>query len=330
MRSETKTRVSRSSKVGSVLNQIKGSAAALTIMLSFSKLNLLGLIVSATLLFQAPSCLAAATLQSETLEAWHAYVERATADLRMQAEPGRLFLSVNEKDGTLQKIQQGQPLVTPSRADMPIKVSGGLIHDWVGTIFVPNVSMTEVVAVLRDYDHYKDFYAPTVVTSKLERSFATRDSFSMLLSNRVLVKSALQCSYQASYTKIDDHRWYSITEATDIEEITKYGSPQEHASLEDQGTGLIWRLANFVRLQERDSGVFIQVETIALSRTIPASLSWLVVPTVNRVAKSTITVSLRRTQEAVQKRMLEGQSAKQPEQRLNLSGDRAALHGETR
>jgi len=43
---------------------------------------------------------------------------------------------------------------------------------------------------------------------------------------------------------------------------------------EGEGTGLIWR-----RFEERDGGVYVEVEAIALSRDVPASLRWLVEPT---------------------------------------------------
>ena len=48
----------------------------------------------------------------------------------------------------------------------PKKVSGGLIHDWMGAVFVPNLKLDDILKVTRDYDHYKEFYRPSVVESK--------------------------------------------------------------------------------------------------------------------------------------------------------------------
>ena len=53
------------------------------------------------------------------------------------------------------------------------------------------------------------------------------------------------------------------------------------------------------RYEEREGGVYIEIEAIALSRDIPASLRWLVEPVVRRVAKASLTNSLQQTRDAV-------------------------------
>jgi len=35
---------------------------------------------------------------------------------------------------------------------------GALIHDWLGTIFIPGAGVAQVKAVLQDYENYKVFY----------------------------------------------------------------------------------------------------------------------------------------------------------------------------
>jgi hypothetical protein len=67
----------------------------------------------------------------------------------------------------------------------------------------------------------------------------------------------------------------------------------------DAGSGYIWRLYSLSRFEQRDGGVYIELEAIALSRNVPASLHWLVNPIVRRVSRNSLELSLQKTAEAV-------------------------------
>jgi hypothetical protein len=98
---------------------------------------------------------------------------------------------------------------------------------------------------------------------------------------------------------VSDRRSYSVSETTRIQEIENYGEPDQRALHEDEGRGLIWRLFSITRFEERDGGVYIELEAIALSRDIPISLRWVIEPIVRRISKSSLTTSLRQTEDAV-------------------------------
>jgi hypothetical protein len=68
---------------------------------------------------------------------------------------------------------------------------------------------------------------------------------------------------------------------------------------EGEGTGLLWRLFSITRFEERDGGIYIELEAIALSRDIRASLRWMIEPIVRRVSKSSLITSLQQTEGAV-------------------------------
>jgi hypothetical protein len=68
---------------------------------------------------------------------------------------------------------------------------------------------------------------------------------------------------------------------------------------EDQGTGLIWRLASITRLEERDGGVYAELEAIALSRDIPAAFRLFVTPIVRRVSRESLATSFHQTKIAI-------------------------------
>jgi hypothetical protein len=180
------------------------------------------------------------------------------------------------------------------------KVPSGLIHDWLGVGFVRNVKIEDIVRVLRDYDRYKEIYRPGVIDSMSRGTEGLKDLFSMRLANRsVVAKTALDTDCEASYIRVDDRHWYGFSNTTRIQEVDKFGTPKERTLPVDQGAGLIWRLSSITRLEERDGGVYAELEAIALSRDIPAAFRVFVTPIVRRVSRDSLATSLHQTKVAI-------------------------------
>ena len=182
----------------------------------------------------------------------------------------------------------------------PKRVPSGLIHDWVGAAFIPGATLQGVLQVVRDYGRYKDLYRPDLIDSKVIDTGETKDRFSMLLMHKTsFLRTALDTECESCFVHVDDRRIYSISRATRIQEVDEYGGPGQHTLPEDKGKGLIWRLFSVTRYAERDGGVYLELEALALSRDIPSSLRWLVEPIVRRVSRASLSESLRQTGEAV-------------------------------
>lgn len=241
----------------------------------------------------------AADLKSETVQLWEDYVNAAdTRHANRLAQGG--FLSSDQVTGQITRLRNGEVVVTPANQNVPLKVKSGLIHDWMGAAFIPHTKLDEVLPVLRDYDRYKDYYRPSVVYAKRIATSEWKDRFSMVLMNKsAIARTALDAEYQTAYTKVDDHRWLSVTDATRIREIAEYDTPSQYILPENHGIGLIWRVHSITHFEERDGGVYIEVEAIALSRDIPAVLRWVVEPIVRRVSRASLAASLQQTQAAV-------------------------------
>ncbi len=257
-------------------------------------------IAAVLILLRFHPALSAATLKPETKEAWDAYLRTATASMQARLEPGAHFLWLDDEPGLAQQIRTKGAYVAPIGPHIPKKVPSGLIHDWIGVGFIPNAKIEDIWRVVRDYDHYKDVYQPGCIESAAHGSDGTKDFFSMRLVNRsVVAKTALDTEGEASFFRVDDRRWYSISNTTHIREVDKFGTPEQHTLPEDEGTGLIWRLTSITRLEERDGGVYAELEAIALSRDIPAALRFFVTPIVRRVSRDSLAVSLHQTKVAI-------------------------------
>lgn len=243
--------------------------------------------------------LSAAELKLETVRAWDGYVQAAQAEMKERIRTGN-FLWVDEKAERRRDVRSGMTLVAPMGAHCPTSVPNGLIHHWIGAAFLPHVTVDDVFSVLRDYGRYKEFYRPIVVDSKPLSPTGADDRFSMIVLNRVLfARNAMDSDYQGSYIQIDGRRWYNITYSTRVQEVENYGEGSESRLAEGTGSGYIWRLYSISRFEERDGGVYVELEAMALSRDIPVSLRWLVNPMVRRISRSSLLTSLEQTRDAV-------------------------------
>jgi len=242
----------------------------------------------------------AATLKPETEAAWDAYLQQATAAMQARLQPGANFLWLEEEPGRTEFVRTKGPLIGPVNKHIPQKVSHGLIHDWLGAGFVPNVRIEDILRIVRDYNSYKRIYRPGVIDSLSHGSEGEKDLFFMRLANRsVVAKTALDAECEAHYIRVDDHRWYAYSNTISIKELAHFGTPEQTTLPEGTGTGLIWRLSSITRLEERDGGVYAELEALALSRDIPTAFRAFVTPIVRRVSRDSLATSLRQTKVAI-------------------------------
>ena len=246
----------------------------------------------------APAASRAAELKEETLKTWDAYLQAANSQMGSRLQGS--FLWVDEVPDRQQRVRGGEILVSSTGQENPKPVPSGLIHDWIGAAFIPDARLEDILSAVRDYGDYKEFYKPTVVDSKLLGTDGACDKYSMRVVNKEAVaETALDMEYKTCYHRIDEHRWYSITETTRVQELRHYGRANEQELSPDHGTGFIWRLYSVARFEERDGGIYVELEAVALSRDVPSALRWVVNPIVRRVSRNSMLVSLQQMEEAV-------------------------------
>jgi len=242
----------------------------------------------------------AADLSPDTVAAWQQYLRIVDGRMQSRLDGVQPFLWVDEDPARAQRVRRGEIVVSDLRRKVATAVPHGQIHDWIGGAFIPGASVAEVLAVVRDYDHYKEFFKPTVVDSRSIGQAGPRQHFEMLWLQKVLfVTAAIDAEYQSTYFPVDDKRWYSTSSSTRIQEIENYGEADERKLPPGSGCGCLWKVHSIARFQERDGGVYVEIEAVGLSRDIPASLRWMVAPVVSRVSRNGVINSLRETRDAV-------------------------------
>jgi len=247
-----------------------------------------------------PGLLSALELQPDTLKAWDDYIRSADTRMQTRVDGQRPFLWTDEAPDRGARLQRGEILVAPVVERGTRTVAGGLIHDWLGAAFIPHATIEGLLAVVHDYGRYKEFYRPVVADSKVLACTEMDQKFSMVWQHRVLlINAAMEGQYQARDFALDERRGYNIANTTQVREIESYGKNDEYLLPPGQGSGFIWRLHSIARYEERDGGVYLELEAVALTRSIPPSLRWLVSPVVSRLSIDSLATSLRQTRDAV-------------------------------
>jgi hypothetical protein len=245
--------------------------------------------LAAVILFAASS--RGAELRRETLDAWSQYLASANASMVGRAQG--TFLWVDESADRLNRVRSGEVIVSPL-GHTPQAVPSGLVHHWIGAAFIPGVRVDDVIAVIRNYNRYTEFYKPSVIDAKTLSQQAAEDRFSVVvIDNAMFMRHALDSEYQSRFVEVDGSKWYSIAETTRVQEVSDEGRIPD-----GEGSGYIWRLCTISRFLERDGGVYIETEAIALSRPIPMALHWVVDPIIKRVSRASLGTSLKQTRDA--------------------------------
>jgi hypothetical protein len=247
-----------------------------------------------------PMLVSALELQRDTLKAWDEYIHHADALMQPRLDRKQPFLWSDEAADRGARLRNGEILIEPMTGRGTQSVENGLIHDWLGAVFIPNATLANLSAVVHDYDRYSQVYKPVVTDSKMLACSQTDQKFSMVWQRRILfISAAIRSQYEARDFPVDASRGYNILNTTQVQEIKSYGRRDESLLPPGQGNGYIWRLHSIARYEERDGGVYLELEAIALTRDIPASLRGLVNPVVNRLSINSLTTSLKQTREAV-------------------------------
>jgi len=251
-------------------------------------------------LLARPEAARAMELETGTLQAWNQYIQAMQAPSKESMASGQTFLRIDAHPAKRQMLREGRVLVWPGTGDGAISVPSGLIHDWVGTIFIPDATLDQVLAVVRDFDNYKDHYKPSVIGSKLLGNDGNHPEFRLRFEKKVLVVIAtIDCTFREHFVTVGPDRVWARALSTSAQEIEHPGEADERTLPDGTGDGYLWRLGAESRFEAADGGVYLQLEAVGLSRDVPVLSRWFLDPIVNRLSRGAIEESLRRTRQAV-------------------------------
>jgi hypothetical protein len=214
-------------------------------------------------------------------------------------------LPSERREAAYARLRMGQIRIEPMRSlddGHAIRIPRGLIHDWVGVIFLPGATIPQVLAVLRDYDNHQNIYKPDVRRSKMLQRSDNRFEVYLQFYRKSIVTVVINANFDVQYTQLDGTHSMSRSYSTRIAEVQNAGKPDERELPVGRDHGYLWRLYTYWRMEEKDGGVYLQNESIALTRSVPWEFAWLVNPLIRSIPRAVLSNLLRDTRRAVLKK----------------------------
>lgn len=229
------------------------------------------------------AAVAAIDLQPQTSQAYDVFLDRARRTFESRAASHRG--PKTSQDG----VFSGRP----ASEDGIVEVPGGLVHHWVGTAFVRGVKLADVMEVSESYNVYSKMYKAVLSSRILARG---NDSYRVLIRLRegdAGITAVFDVESTVRYAYPQARVAYAVSNADQIREVRNAGGRDERLLPPGRDSGYLWRANTFTYFSEQDDGVYIEMETLGLSRRFPPLLGWLIEPIARRMGRKSVENSLQ-------------------------------------
>jgi hypothetical protein len=161
------------------------------------------------------------------------------------------------------RLRRGEPIVEQITPSAKTNLPGAMLYDWRGTAFVPGATAADIERLMKDFNAYPQRFAPQVLQAKVLAQQGDRIQAVMRVGQKHVITVVMDTAYDV--------------------------------------TGFLWRLNTYWSYQQRDGGLYMQIESVSLTRSIPTGLGWLIGPFVQSVPRESLEFTLRATCNALRK-----------------------------
>jgi hypothetical protein len=118
-----------------------------------------------------------------------------------------------------------------------------------------------------------------------------------------VITVTLDTEHEVNFSPVDATHEYSRSTSTRIAEVERAGQPDEKEKPVGTDGGFLWRIDSWWRWEERDGGLYIECESVSLTRDIPTGLGWMIGPFVTSIPKESLQNTMNSTRSALLARM---------------------------
>ena len=252
----------------------------------------------------------AADLQPQTAKAYDRYIELTGAQVTAELAQRGAYLWVErlpavQRAADEEQLRNGQLVIERLEtldSGKPISTPEGIIHHWIGTVFVPGATLAQTLSFLQDYDHKVEYFKPDIVRSKILRHEG--DDYFVLLRfyKKKIITTVIDTDQEVHYHTLDSTHAYSRSRTTRVQEVENAGKSDETLEPEGHDRGFMWRMNTYWRFVEKDGGTYVECQAISLTRDIPTGLGWMVGSFVTSVPRESLTFTLTSARAALLQR----------------------------
>jgi hypothetical protein len=272
--------------------------------------------VKRTLAFFFAACLAlaapvhAADLQPQTAQAYDRYIELTAAQVTPELAESEPYLWVErlppeQRAADVAQLRNGQLVIERLEtldSGKAIPVPGGIIHHWIGTVFVPGATLGQTISFMEDYDHKTEYFKPDIVRSKVLRHEGDDYFVQLRFYKKKIITTVIDTDQEIHYHVVDATHAYSRSRTTRVQEVENAGRSDEKLEAEGHDRGFMWRMNTYWRFEEKDGGTYVECQAISLTRDIPTGLGWMVGSFVTSVPRESLAFTLTTARAALLQR----------------------------
>jgi len=234
---------------------------------------------------------------SAAVTAFNIYTQSIEARLIQQHRSTTSFLSISSEPQTLARLHSGE-LILENLNPQHAETSDSLLHHWRGTAFAPGATAADFERLLSNFNAYPKNFSPEVLQASLISQQNGHTLATMRIRQRHVITVLMDTAYDITFGQLDAHHGYSISRSTRISEL----DPKTNLALSpSEEHGFLWRLNTYWSYEERDGGLYLQIESVSLSRAIPTGLGWAIRPYVESIPRESLDFTLRSAVNAIQK-----------------------------
>jgi len=234
------------------------------------------------------------------VSAFNAYIAAVESRIARQHRAVDGFLAPASAEGEA-SIRRGELLVERLAPAAQEDLPGAMLHHWRGTAFAPGATAADFERLLRNFNAYPRYFAPQVVRAGATEQQDGHLRSSMRVRQQHVLTVVMDTDYDVAFGHLDARHGYSASQSTRIAEIGSPGSSAERPLPANEEHGFLWRQNTYWSYEERDGGLAMQVESVSLTRSIPAGLGWAVRPFVESVPRDSLEFTLRSVCNALKK-----------------------------
>jgi hypothetical protein len=267
-----------------------------------------GLLIGGVVVAVMAAITSAAELKPATVAAFERYETATEAAIARDVSASGEFLRIRrnanadrlrEIDAQLRRGEVAIDRLQVTNGGRRIEIPSGLVHHWIGAVFIPGARVDDTVALLQDYDTHATLFRPAVVQARtLERD---GDRFRVFLRfyMKKVIAVTVNTESTAEFVRHGPDRLSSQIRSTRVAEVEEPGTPDEKEKPVGRDGGFLWRLNTYWRFLQRDGGTYVECESITLTRGIPAGLGWIIKPFVTGIPRESLTFTLEGTRRAL-------------------------------
>jgi len=249
-----------------------------------------------------PGCIFAEEPSPQAITAFNAYVHATETSLMRRHQSQNEFLAPTASLPENQlRLRRGDLIIEQLTPVNGMELHGALLHHWRGTAFIPGVTASDFERLMKNFHAYPQIFSPQVLQTKLLTQRENDFEIQMRVLQRHVIPVVMDITSDITFERPGARRGYSIARSVHISEIESAGTRNERALNSSEDHGFLWRQNTYWTYEQRDGGLFMQIESVSLSRSIPFGLGWVVRPFVESVPRDSLEFTLRSICNALRK-----------------------------